>query len=223
VNAIRLTNFDSAIVELLGSEQLQFFRDVVTHFVNEYDAPELDVAAALALLMQGDEPMLLQPDPEPESQRRETRKRRENTPDDGERPERVQRREPATHRGARSGDYTTYRIGLGKRQGVSPRAIVGALSEQIGINGQDLGRITVREHFSLVELPSKLPSREWKALQTVRIAGQPANITADQGPRRSSGSDPRSYGEKPRTYGDRTRRGEKPRGERAYGDKPRRK
>jgi ATP-dependent RNA helicase DeaD len=227
VNAIRLTNFDSAIVELLGSERLQFFRDVVTHFVNEYDAPELDVAAALALLLQGDEPMLLQPDPEPEPSRRDTRKRRETATDSREHPARPQRdreeREPTARRANRGGDYTVYRIGLGKRQGISPRAIVGALTEQVGLSGQDFGRITVREHFSLVELPTKLPTREWKALQSVRIAGQPGDITPDQGPRHSSGSGPRSYGEKPRTYGDRTRRGEKPRGERVYGDKPRRK
>jgi ATP-dependent RNA helicase DeaD len=273
VNAIRLTNFDSSITELLGSEQLQFFRDVVNHFVNEYDVPELDVAAALALLLQGGEPMLLQPDPEPVSESRKPRKqfpeyergsrgerserprsdrseRREwsERPDRQrqdrserrewserperrerseyrehseyrERPERTERREwserprqerferergtyespkreswDASQRESRErrprergasfgGDYTTYRIGLGKRQGISPKAIVGALAEQAGLSGPEFGRITIREHFSLVELPTKLPSRTWKALQSVHIGGQPISITLDQGTR----------------------------------------
>ena len=32
----------------------RFFSDVVSHYVNEHDVPEADVAAALALVLQGD-------------------------------------------------------------------------------------------------------------------------------------------------------------------------
>ena len=63
VNATRLSRFDDAITEALDSDRLDFFREVVAHYVNEYDVPEVDVAAALALQLQGDEPMLLDPEP----------------------------------------------------------------------------------------------------------------------------------------------------------------
>ena len=77
INATRLTRFDDAISQaLLVPERIDFFRDVVTHYVNEYDVPELDVAAALALNLQGDEPMLLEPEPE-----RAARPERQAAPD----------------------------------------------------------------------------------------------------------------------------------------------
>src|SRR6187551_3037094 len=62
VNVTRLARFDDAITEALSStERLSFFRDVVAHYVQEHDVPEVDVAAALAVVLQGDEPLLLDP------------------------------------------------------------------------------------------------------------------------------------------------------------------
>ena len=65
INATRLTRFDDAITAALSTDELDFFRDVIAHYVNEHDVPEVDVAAALAVVLQGDEPMLLEPEPEP--------------------------------------------------------------------------------------------------------------------------------------------------------------
>ena len=69
INTRRLARFDAAITQALGSEDLGFYRDVVGHYVNEYDVPEADVAAALAVVAQGDSPLMLdqaaEPAPEP--------------------------------------------------------------------------------------------------------------------------------------------------------------
>ncbi len=69
INVRRLARFDAAITQALGSEDLGFYRDVVGHYVNEYDVPEADVAAALAVVAQGDSPFMLdqaqEPAPEP--------------------------------------------------------------------------------------------------------------------------------------------------------------
>ena len=69
INTRRLARFDAAITQALGSEDLGFYRDVVGHYVNEYDVPEADVAAALAVVAQGDSPFMLdqaqEPAPEP--------------------------------------------------------------------------------------------------------------------------------------------------------------
>ncbi|WP_068402415.1 DEAD/DEAH box helicase, partial [Kribbia dieselivorans] len=76
INATRLTRFDAAITEALGHEQLDFFRDVIGHYVKEFDVPEADVAAALAIVMQGDEPMLMEPEPERPARRFDDRPER---------------------------------------------------------------------------------------------------------------------------------------------------
>ncbi len=64
INATRLTRFDDAITAALSSEGVDLFRQVVAHYVEEHNVPEGDVAAALAVVLQGDEPMLLAPEPE---------------------------------------------------------------------------------------------------------------------------------------------------------------
>jgi ATP-dependent RNA helicase DeaD len=63
VNVTRLTRFDDAITEALGqAERIALFRDIVGHYVEHHDVPEADVAAALAVVAQGETPLLLSPD-----------------------------------------------------------------------------------------------------------------------------------------------------------------
>jgi ATP-dependent RNA helicase DeaD len=68
INSSRLARFDAAITEALGSSDLEFYRDVVGHYAQEYDVAESDVAAALAVVLQGDKPLLLDDEPEPARQ-----------------------------------------------------------------------------------------------------------------------------------------------------------
>jgi ATP-dependent RNA helicase DeaD len=156
VNATRLSRFDAAITQALTSEQLDFFRDVVSHYVNEYDVPEVDVAAALALQLKGAEPLLLEPDALTEP-------------------------EPSNSSRGRS-DLVAYRLALGKQDRVLPRQIVGALANEGGLRREDFGRITIRPTFSLVELPADIPQQTWAALRSVRIGGRPIELELDRGP-----------------------------------------
>ena len=58
VNATRLSRFDEQITQALTQpERIDFFRDVVSHYVSEHDVPEVDVAAALAAVMHGEQPL----------------------------------------------------------------------------------------------------------------------------------------------------------------------
>src|SRR3954468_14652078 len=101
VNVTRLARFDDAITEALSAaEPVSFFRDVVSHYVREHNVPELDVAAALAVVLQGDTPLLLEPEPErPQRIRRDDRGRQR-----GERPE------PGGSRRPDGAALATYRI-----------------------------------------------------------------------------------------------------------------
>ena len=170
VNATRLSRFDDAITAALGSDRLELFRQVVAHYVNEYDVPELDVAAALALQAQGEEPLLLEPDPEPVARApreggRELGDRDGGGRDTGPRP----RREGPP--------LATYRIAVGKRQRITPRHIVGALANEGGLGRSDFGHIDIRADHSLVELPASLPRETWDALRTTRISGKLIDLT----------------------------------------------
>ena len=65
VNSTRLARFDDRITQALeAGSRIEGFREIVAHYVQQYDVPEVDVAAALAVVAQGDEPLLLEPEPE---------------------------------------------------------------------------------------------------------------------------------------------------------------
>jgi ATP-dependent RNA helicase DeaD len=189
VNSTRLARFDDAITAALEARtRIEAFRDIVAHYVQEYDVPEVDVAAALAVVAQGDEPLLLEPEPE--------RPARPARPARGERPEgRAGERAP---RVARDGSpLATYRIDVGKRHRVEPRQIVGAIANEGGLRRQDFGAITIRPDFSLVELPAELSAETWDALRSTRISGKLIGLKRDDGPPGRSAS-ARPAGKKPR-------------------------
>jgi ATP-dependent RNA helicase DeaD len=174
VNVTRLARFDDAITEALSStDRLSFFRDVVSHYVREHNVPDVDVAAALAVVLQGDVPLLLEPEPQ--------RPARSERPAQGERSNRPERPERRPSR--RTGDtpLATYRIAVGKRHKVEPRQIVGALANEGGLNRGDFGHIQIRPDFSLVELPAELPPGTEAALAKTRISGKLIELRLDSG------------------------------------------
>jgi ATP-dependent RNA helicase DeaD len=175
VNTTRLARFDGAITEALSSERVEFFRDVVSHYVREHNVPEVDVAAALAVVLQGDTPLLLEPEPQ--------RPARGERPQRAERADRAgQRPEPRTSRRYDEAPLATYRIAVGKRHKVEPRQIVGALANEGGLNRRDFGHISIRPDFSLVELPAELPPGTEERLAGTRISGKLIALQRDSGP-----------------------------------------
>lgn len=175
VNATRLTRFDDAITAALADPaQIGIFRDIVAHYVEHHDVPEADVAAALAVVAQGDTPLLLDPDAEPEPP---------FARDAQDRPERGGRdRNDRSDRGPRGGGgaRTTYRISVGRRHKVEPRQIVGALANEGGLRREDFGAIQIRPDFSLVELPADLSRDTLKRLENTRISGRLIELKPDR-------------------------------------------
>ncbi|WP_435527156.1 DEAD/DEAH box helicase [Microbacterium aurantiacum] len=207
VNETRLTRFDDRITAALAeTDRVDRFRDIIAHYVRNHDVPEVDVAAALAIVAQGETPLLLEPDPEPSA--RPARAAR-----DGERPGTARDRGTDRDRGGDRGDradrgprkaprggFAMYRIAVGKRHRVEPRQIVGALANEGGLRRDDFGAIQIRPDFSLVELPSPLPAGTLERLSDTRISGRLIELRPDTGgPRRRDddrGDDAR--GRKPR-------------------------
>ncbi|GAB6857445.1 DEAD/DEAH box helicase [Microbacterium xylanilyticum] len=244
VNSTRLARFDDAITAALEETgRIEGFRDIIAHYVRHHDVPEADVAAALAVVAQGDTPLLLDPEDDalsaavaadnrpPRADRAERSGGRDarDRDDRGPRPERRSR-----------GDYTPYRIEVGRRHRVEPRQIVGALANEGGLGRDDFGAITIRPDFSIVELPANLDPSVLDRLRDTRISGRLIEIQRDggrpnRGPRRDRddrGRDDRGFRDRPRRddrgYGDRPRRddrgyGERPRDDRRSDERPPRK
>ncbi|XAS77594.1 DEAD/DEAH box helicase [Dermatophilaceae bacterium Sec6.4] len=194
VNTTRLARFDDQITEALqATARIEGFREIVAHYVREHDVPEVDVAAALAVVAQGNEPLLL--DPAAEKSRRTERPVRAERPDrgagtkpswrdraeHGDRPERGAKHE----RRVRPSHVTfaSYRINVGKRHKVEPRQIVGAIANEGGLSRGDFGAITIQPGFSLVDLPADLAPEVWDKLRTTRVSGRLIDLAKEDGTR----------------------------------------
>jgi ATP-dependent RNA helicase DeaD len=178
VNETRLARFDDLITAALESPQIEFFRDVVGHYIREHDVPEADVAAALAIALQGDTPLLLEEEPERRPHREYDDRDDRRGGDRGDRGDRGPRdRAP---RGG--GNFQAYKIQVGKRHRVEPRQIVGALANEGGLDRRDFGKITIRPDYSVVELPANLPDGALERLKNTRISGKLIELQKDYGP-----------------------------------------
>jgi ATP-dependent RNA helicase DeaD len=197
INTTRLARFDDAITEALQQEErVSRFREIIGHYVEHHDVPEADVAAALAVVAQGDEPLLLSAD-DALSQRVERDSRADDRSGRGDRGDRADRAGGRDDRGARSDrprrersdkPMAPYRIEVGKRQKVEPRQIVGALANEGGLSRDDFGHIRIMPDFSIVELPADLPGDTLSRLTGTRISGKLIELRPDRraAPRRDS-------------------------------------
>ena len=187
INNKRISRFKQNITDTLASEELSFFSQLIEQFQQEHNVTALEIASALAKLVQGDTPLLMQNLPKktfdsredrPQRDRddrshREDRPRREGRED---RPERDRKPKRAFGTGANI-EMETFRIEVGHNHGVKPGNIVGAIANETGIDGDHIARIRIEDDYSTVELPAGMPKELLEELKRIRVAGQLLSIT----------------------------------------------
>ena len=73
-------------------------------------------------------------------------------------------------------DMETFRIEVGHVHGVQPGNIVGAIANEADLESRYIGRIDIRDDYSLVDLPEGMPRELMEHLKKVRIAGRPLRM-----------------------------------------------
>ncbi|MFA9441509.1 DEAD/DEAH box helicase [Uliginosibacterium sp. sgz301328] len=164
----RVAQFKQQVVEVLEEQDLDFLEDVVNELCAEQEHDTARIAAALAWLVQRERPLQL-PDTGPEP-------RPMPVEDRAERPRRENRDEILSRRREfASGGQQRYRIDVGRNQGVMPKEIVGAIANEGGIEGRQIGQINLFDDYSTVELPT-LPEDVLSILRRTRVRQVPLNI-----------------------------------------------
>ncbi len=87
----------------------------------------------------------------------------------GERPERSGERRPMA---PPSEGRARCRTALGARDGVAAKNLLGAILNEGGLSREDIGRIQIRDTFSLIELPEANLERLLTKLKDTRVAGK---------------------------------------------------
>lgn len=191
VNEQRVVRFRNRITEALADGGAEPFRSLIEEYEREHDVPALEIAAALASLLQGGSPLLLDARPakgEAAELREERGPRAERMPREathrpaGEGHEEDAEAAPAQRGGKRaerlSEDETeTYRIAVGYVHGVKPGNIVGAIANVAGLEGSQIGHVDIREDHTYVGLPQGMPDEVFQELSKTRVAGQMLRLT----------------------------------------------
>lgn len=213
INTQRQLRFKQQIIDTLESEELDVYQTLISNLQKETAlSPEL-IAAALAKLAQGDEPLLLDETIEPEEDFDNRRSRRDNDRGrDGDRPERKRRRRDEN---AEPVDMELFRMEVGKNDGVRPGNIVGAIANEADIDSQYINNIRIFEDYATVELPTGMPKELLQKLRKVWVCQKPMQLARVEGGAPAGDSKARKGG--PRKEGERR---DKPRGKPAGKGKP---
>jgi len=226
VNDQRIAKFKTRIAESLATGGLSFFQQLIEQYEQENNVPAVEIAAALARIAQGDIPLLLEAPPKRDFVERaprehDSRPRREFDAADRDRrppPSRdgAPSRAPRAH--ATEHGKRTYRLEVGHDHGVKPGNIIGAIANEGNIESQFIGRLSIRGHYSLIDLPDGMPPEVFTHLKKVWVSGQQMHISEWNGQEEAGSEVPAAP---PRRFGGAGgAAGKPPRGPRPPGNRP---
>ncbi len=153
VNAARLRRFQTRVEQSLAQEGLDHLEGTVETLLENTGVDVKRLAAALLRLAQGEpNPAIRQEIPTGESSQSERPSRGNDVP------------------------MTRYRLAVGRRHGVRPGNIVGAIANEARLQSRHIGRIEIHEDHSLVDLPRGMPHDVLETLRRARVAGQRLEI-----------------------------------------------
>ena len=79
--------------------------------------------------------------------------------------------------------WTKLFVSVGSRDGVGPGDLVGAISGEAGVSGPQVGKIEIRDTYSLVDIDQTAAERVIKALNGTSIRGRAARVDVDRASR----------------------------------------
>ncbi len=160
INKQRIARFHERITEALASTELETYQSIIEQYQRENDIPFETLAASLAILANGDTPLLVKDQIGKASFSNDSRRESDHKSD-------------RRFSGRRSEvGMETYRIEVGRNHRVQPGNIVGAIANEAGIHSDAIGKIKIFDHFSTVDLPIGFPRDLLETLQGVYIAGR---------------------------------------------------
>lgn len=204
----RIASFKQRITDALASEELSQFRVLMDEYRQERDIQPLEIAAALAIIVNGGKPLFLPEteksvieDTEPPKmyktvpskkvkpkegkaqdktyEKKEAgqivKSKKKKTEDHSKKVEvvyKIDNKIPPVSKG-----MERFTLDVGNLHGVKAGEIVGAISNEAGLDGKFIGNVVIHDEQSTVDLPEGMPEAIFKLLKKVRVAGQKLNIT----------------------------------------------
>lgn len=176
VNAVRIERFKQRITDVTADQDLTMFKDLITQYAEESGKPLEMIAAALAQLGQQGRSFFAKELPRSKSHDRDEKSSpRKSGNKSGPQVRRPGKGSPL---GPPEAGMNRYRVEVGRKDGVKPGNIVGAVANEAGIDGEFIGPIKIHDAHSTVDLPEGMPHGVFQTLKRTWVVGKQLQLTA---------------------------------------------
>ena len=175
INDKRIANFKQRITDTLANDDLSLFNQLIEQYQIEHNVPVNEIAAALAQLAQGETPLLIKKKHNPitaedwKQQDTHTKGRKSRKTSSSKN---KQRNNKSIEDGMQR-----FRIEVGEKHKVKPGNIVGAIANEAGLDSKHMGKISIHENYSTIDLPVGMPKDIFNTLKKTWVAGQQLRIS----------------------------------------------
>jgi len=165
INEKRVNDFKKKITETISNQDLSVFEKLVGEFqeANE-EVTHIKIAAALAHIAQGNEPLFLS--------EKEPSFGRDQKP--GE--EKIVPVQPNSLKNHPDIPMRRYRLEVGNSNNIKPGNILGAIANEADMESAYIGSIQIFDKFSTVDLPDEMPKETFEVLKKTIVNGNRLNI-----------------------------------------------
>jgi ATP-dependent RNA helicase DeaD len=199
-----VNRFKSQLVKACSEDsvpnpQVAFFEKLIEECMAEHSLSATKVATAMAMMIQGDKPFLIEDvnkgsrrrdvfaDDNGRGDPRDTRRPREDGRESARGPREGFDREGGRERGraprpigavnTQSNEMERFRVEVGKAHGVRPGNLVGAIANEAGLESANIGQIAIFDEYSTVDLPAGMPREVFKVLGRAWVVGRQLRIS----------------------------------------------
>ena len=169
INQQRLDNLQQRLSDLMTEpvpedrqQEVALMGEILQRLQRESDITPDQLALAALRLSQGDQPLLVVPQPPmPANTRSQSQGRGQERRTPGRVPQSMER----------------FRVEVGWQDRIKPGHLVGAIANESGLDGRQIGKITIFDDHSTVDLPQGMPPELMQRLQGVRVMQKELRIS----------------------------------------------
>ncbi len=178
INDNRIMRFKDRIINSVQSGDLKFFQEMIESIETEHNIPAIEIAAALAKIIQGDDPFFLVDKPIRKQSFDDNRNRKSNDRGgiDRSRSNRGDRNNSRRTSEPNEG-MTRFRIEVGRTHGVKPGNIIGCIANEANLDGEFIQKLSIDDNYSTVDLPNSMSKDALNDLRSSWVCGQQLKIS----------------------------------------------
>lgn len=173
INRHRADRFRDRIIsamEGVSEEEMTPYRDLVRDILESGEEDAVTLAASLARMVNGRKPLFVDStEPEPEQKTLEEFNRERKS-------KRDRSAKPSQLKDFPDLKMIRYRVAVGRKDGVKPGQIVGAVANEGDIDSRYIGMINIFDTYSTVDLPEGMPKETMSVLKKAVVCGRSLEI-----------------------------------------------